>query len=118
MVLILWFIYKKMYKDYNENSPNGIHSYYVYIMTNKYRTTFYIGITNDIKRRIEEHQLGVIINGKSFTAKYRLIDLIYLEKFVWIHNAIAREKELKGWKREKKLNLIRSINPTLETLIL
>ncbi|MGL4582975.1 MAG: GIY-YIG nuclease family protein [Flavobacterium sp.] len=107
-----------MYKDYNENSPNGFHAYYVYIMTNKYRTTFYIGVTNDIRRRVLEHIESVVLNKNNFTGRYKLTDLVYYERFVWVHNAIAREKELKGWRKDRKLDLIRTVNPTIDTLIL
>ncbi|WP_353101140.1 GIY-YIG nuclease family protein [Myroides odoratus] len=105
-----------MYKDFNENSPAGFHTYYVYILTNKYRTTFYIGVTNSITRRVGEHQRNRDNNPKSFTGKYFVTDLIYFETFTWIQNAIAREKELKGWCRAKKLNLVRLSNPMLLTL--
>lgn len=107
-----------MYKDYNENSPNGYHTYYVYILTNKYRTTFYIGVTNNLTRRIDEHIQSVRTKKQNFTARYKLTDLVYFEKYTWILNAIAREKELKGWNRERKLNLIRSVNPLFTTLLL
>ena len=106
-----------MYKDFDENSPAGFHTYYVYIMTNKYRTTFYIGVTNNLKRRVSEHQSNKENKPKSFTGRYFLTDLIYFETFTWIQNAIPREKELKKWSRKKKLNLIRSTNPMLNTLI-
>ena len=61
-------------------------------MTNKYRTTFYIGITNDLHKRIVKHQNGI---GSEFTRKYNLKDLIYFEKFTDINQAISREKQLK-----------------------
>lgn len=88
-------------------------SYYVYIITNKYRTTFYIGMTNDLNRRIWEHSDFV---GSSFTKKYNLKDLIYYEEFNDVSQAIAREKQLKNWKREWKINLVKNKNPNLETL--
>ncbi len=86
---------------------------FVYIMTNKYRTTFYIGVTNDLSRRSLEHALG---EGSKFTKKYNLTDLVYFEKFSEIDQAIAREKQLKNWHHEWKVNLIREKNPKLETL--
>ncbi len=84
-------------------------------MTNKYRTTFYIGVTNDLHKRIVEHQNGI---GSEFTRKYNLKDLIYFEKFTDINQAIAREKQLKNWHKDWKLNLIKKSNPTLKTLII
>lgn len=86
---------------------------YVYILTNKYRTTFYIGVTNNLKRRIEEHIQGA---GAKFTSKYNLKYLIYFEEFIDINQAIAREKQLKNWKKDWKLNLIKEHNPNLKTL--
>nr|WP_321236076.1 GIY-YIG nuclease family protein [uncultured Psychroserpens sp.] len=86
---------------------------YIYIMTNTYRTTLYIGITSDLNKRVVEHQNGI---GSKFTKKYNLKDLIYYEEFSNIKQAIAREKQIKNWKRDWKLNLIKEINPNLETL--
>lgn len=86
---------------------------YVYIMTNSYRTTFYIGVTSDLPKRVTEHQEGV---GSKFTSKYNLKDLVYFEEFTDIDQAISREKQLKNWHKEWKLNLIKTINPKLETL--
>ena len=90
-------------------------SSYIYILTNKYRTTFYIGVTTNLKQRIEEHQLK---KGSNFTSKYNLKFLVYYEEFLDIKQAIKREKQLKNWKKEWKLNLIKQINPNLETIIL
>ena len=87
--------------------------YYVYILTNKYRTTFYIGVTNDLIKRNSQHNDRA---GSKFTSKYQIIDLVYYETFNEVEQAIAREKQLKNWKREWKINLIKSINPTLSTL--
>tara|TARA_B100001971_G_C18032016_1_gene453064 strand:- start:406 stop:660 length:255 start_codon:yes stop_codon:yes gene_type:complete len=84
-------------------------------MTNKYRTTFYIGITNDLHKRIVKHQNGI---GSEFTRKYNLKDLIYFEKFTDINQAISREKQLKNWHKDWKINLIKKSNPTLKTLII
>ena len=87
--------------------------YFVYILTNKYRTTFYIGVTNNLSRRIGEHADSV---GSIFTQKYNLTDLVYYEEFNEVHQAIAREKQLKNWKKEWKINLVKQLNPTLATL--
>ncbi|HWB59962.1 MAG TPA: GIY-YIG nuclease family protein [Chthoniobacteraceae bacterium] len=83
-------------------------TYYVYIMTNKTRTTVYIGVTNDLASRVYQHQQG---QNKGFTKTYRLNRLVYYETFNDIHDAIAREKQLKGWRREKKNALIATLNP-------
>ena len=105
-----------MHTNFNPSNPHNYHTYYVYIVTNKYRTTFYIGVTNNLKRRLAEHISSVNNKAKNFTARYFVTDLIYFEEFSWIQNAIAREKELKGWRRDKKLALIRLSNPMLVTL--
>jgi putative endonuclease len=90
-----------------------LHSYYVYILTNKNRTVLYIGVTNDLERRLHEHISGYI---KGFTHKYSCHHLVYYECFSDISEAIAREKRLKGWSRLKKDALIGSINPSWEFL--
>ncbi len=84
-------------------------------MTNTYRTTFYVGVTASLNKRVIEHQNEL---GSEFTKKYNLKDLIYFEEFSDINQAIAREKQIKNWKKDWKLNLIKVINPNLETLIL
>ncbi|WP_457619322.1 GIY-YIG nuclease family protein [Lutibacter sp.] len=94
----------------------GIYSFYVYIITNTYRTTFYIGVTNNLSRRLQEHIKKIESDKNTFAAKYNLKYLVYYQKFGWVQQAIAREKELKGWRREKKLNLIRAFNPTFKSL--
>ena len=82
--------------------------YYVYILTNKNNEVMYVGITNNLKRRLCEHKNG-ILNG--FSKKYHTNKLVYYEVFSNPLDAIAREKRLKGWKREKKNNLVQSFNP-------
>ena len=91
----------------------NIHQYWVYMMSNKSRTVLYIGVTNDLYRRYIEHKNGTI---KGFTQKYKCHHLIYFEEYNNIEEAIAREKELKGWRREKKENLINSTNPNKKDL--
>jgi len=86
---------------------------YIYIMSNKNRTTFYVGVTNDLNRRIAEHNEGL---GSKFVKKYKLFDLVYYEHFTDIRYAIMREKQIKNWRREWKLNLIRKMNPGLVDL--
>ena len=84
-------------------------------MTNKYRTTLYVGVTSDLNKRVVEHQNEI---GSEFTKKYNLKNLIYYEEFNDINQAIAREKQIKNWKKDWKLNLIKEMNPSLITLLL
>ncbi|MCK5774572.1 MAG: GIY-YIG nuclease family protein [Bacteroidales bacterium] len=81
---------------------------FIYILTNKNKTTLYIGVTNNLSRRLKEHQSG---NGSKFTKKYGLEFLVYFEEFTEVEKAISREKQLKNWSRIKKDKLIGSINP-------
>ena len=84
----------------------GTHNYYVYILTNKGKTVLYIGVTNNLKDRIKYHKES----KSSFTSKYKCFNLIYYERFENVDFAIKREKELKGWKRNKKEELINNFN--------
>ena len=84
---------------------------FVYILTNESKTTLYIGITNNLTRRLQEHVQG---NGGVFTAKYKVHFLIYYEEFTDINFAIEREKQLKKWGRNKKDKLIRTMNPNMD----
>lgn len=88
-------------------------NYHVYILTNNNNTTLYIGVTNNIQRRLYEHRQGLF---DGFSKKYKLKKLIYIELFTDIHDAIRREKQLKNWHRDWKFNLIRESNPTLKDL--
>ncbi len=81
----------------------------VYILTNKNKTTLYIGVTGNLYDRIQEHKSD--LNKNSFSYKYNLHYLVYYEFLSTIDEAIAREKELKKWRRDKKEVLINSINP-------
>ncbi|MBE6592809.1 MAG: GIY-YIG nuclease family protein [Ruminococcaceae bacterium] len=81
---------------------------YVYIITNKSNSVLYIGVTNDIHRRLIEHKLGI---NDSFSKRYSLDKLVYCEKYDSPEDAILREKQLKGWVRKKKNNLIEAVNP-------
>ena len=93
-----------------------LHNYFVYIVTNKYRTTLYIGMTNNIQRRISQHYFDSQNSRKSFAGKYNCYDLVYYETFDTPFEAITREKELKKWRREKKNKLIVSFNQKWESL--
>jgi putative endonuclease len=73
-------------------------------------------MTNNLKVRLQQHKDNIVLNNKTFASKYGLEHLVYYENFVWVQEAIAREKELKKWRREKKLELIRSFNPEFEFL--
>ena len=84
-----------------------MHQYYVYIMTNKSKT-LYVGITNNMERRVYEHK-NSLIDG--FTKKYHINKLVYFEETNDVIEAIAREKQIKGWLRAKKITLIESSNP-------
>ncbi len=86
--------------------------YFVYIMTNR-SGTLYIGVTNNLQRRIYEHKRKLVLG---FTSKYNINRLIYFEATSDILEAISREKQLKGWARKKKLDLIRTTNPTFADL--
>jgi putative endonuclease len=81
--------------------------YFVYIMTNRLKI-LYTGATNNLMRRVREHKTGT---GSGFTTKYKLDRLAYFEPFQDLHNAIEREKRIKGWLRIKKIALIVSVNP-------
>lgn len=87
-------------------------SYYVYILTNKSKT-LYTGVTNDLKRRLYEHKNKLI---PGFTSRYRIDKLVYFEETNDIKVAIAREKQIKGWLRVKKIALIESTNPQWQDL--
>ena len=88
-------------------------SYYVYIPASKIGGTLYIGVTNDIIRRVGEHRLKLV---KSFTSKYDGVKLVYFEEFGDPENAIKREKRLKKWNRAWKVRLIEEHNPNWDDL--
>nr|WP_294787958.1 GIY-YIG nuclease family protein [uncultured Flavobacterium sp.] len=94
----------------------GYHTYYIYIITNKFKTVFYTGVTNNLQLRLSQHAKNITSNSKTFASKYNAEFLLYYEKFTWIQEAISREKEIKGWTRDKKLKLIKTINPDLDFL--
>ncbi len=90
-----------------------VRRYYVYNLTNKARTVLYTGVINSISRRIWPHKNKII---PGFTSRYNLNCLIYFEEFRDINDATAREKQIKGWSRAKKLILIAQENPSLNDL--
>ncbi|MBN4085502.1 GIY-YIG nuclease family protein [Flavobacteriaceae bacterium AH-315-B10] len=89
------------------------HNYWVYIITNKLKGVLYIGVTGGIDDRMERHVEG---KENSFASKYKLTQLVYFEEFQYIDDAIAREKQLKNWHRQWKINLIEKDNPDWKNL--
>ncbi|MCD6332040.1 MAG: GIY-YIG nuclease family protein [Bacteroidales bacterium] len=87
--------------------------YYVYILTNRWKTVLYIGVTNNLRRRMSEH---ITHKNNGFTKRYNVTYLIYYETFHSIREAIKREKRLKEWKRKWKEELINKHNPTWKNL--
>jgi putative endonuclease len=87
--------------------------YYVYIMTNAHNTVLYTGVTNNLTRRVYEHKSGI---GSVFTRKYNIRKLVYYEVGNDANTAIAREKQIKGGSRQKKIDLINSMNPEWKDL--
>jgi putative endonuclease len=88
------------------------HTYSIYIVASRSRS-LYTGVTDDLERRMIEHRQGLV---PGFTTRYRVFRLVHFESFGHIQDAIAREKEIKGWRREKKIRLIEQHNPTWEDL--
>ena len=88
--------------------------YYVYILTNKSRT-LYVGVTGDLQKRLHQHKEKSI---EGFTKRYNITMLVYYEVTADVHSALAREKEIKGWRRNKKVALIESVNPEWKDLSL
>ena len=84
------------------------HDYRVYILTNRRRTTLYIGMTNNITRRLGQHRCGEM---EGFTHRYHLNRLVWIEQFRNVNDAIACEKKLKGWHRSRKVALVEQTNP-------
>jgi putative endonuclease len=83
-------------------------TFYVYILASRYRGTIYVGVSNDIVRRIGEHKSGIV---KGFTQRYKVKRLVYFEAYGSILEARARERALKRWRREWKFDLIEKLNP-------
>ena len=88
-------------------------NYYCYILSNKNRSVVYIGYTDNLKRRIQQHKSG---NGANFTKKYSVFELVYFEIFTDSKSARKREKQLKNWHKKWKWNLIKNSNTELKTL--
>ena len=90
------------------HNPCAAKMYYVYILANRKHGTLYVGVTNDLIRRLYEHKTEVV---RGFASRYRVHLLVWFEVYDDITNAITREKELKKWRREWKINLIENSNP-------
>ena len=86
--------------------------YYVYIMASRSRV-LYVGMTNDLQRRVEQHKQKLI---EGFTQRYNITRLVYYEVTNDVHAALAREKQIKSWRRSKKTDLIESVNPAWKDL--
>mgnify|MGYP001818697627 CR=1 FL=1 len=86
------------------------YNYFVYITTNPAKTVLYVGVTNNLFIRIKQHQENAGKN-KTFAGRYFCFNLIFWERYSSIHHAIAREKEIKKWRRRKKIELINEFNP-------
>jgi putative endonuclease len=95
------------------NNQLPMKKMYVYIMSNYTRTTFYVGVTNNLERRVTEHKR---LKGSVFTSKYKLIDLVYYEEIFGTIEAITREKQIKNRPRQWKLDLIKQLNPEMPDL--
>ena len=87
-----------------------MRKYYIYIMTNR-KMTLYTGLTNNLERRVAEHRMH---SNSGFTSRYKISKLVYFEEYSDVRDAISREKQIKGWGRQKKIDLISSINPNFE----
>ena len=90
-------------------------TYFVYILANRYNNVFYTGVTGDLLRRVHEHRSG---SGSQFTRKYLVHKLVYFEMSEDVISAITREKQIKGGSRQKKIDLIVSMNPDWKDLFL
>ena len=88
-------------------------TYWIYILASRPNGTLYIGITNNLARRVSEHKNGM---GSRFTSRYHFDRLVYFEQTTDVRDAIAREKQIKGWTRKRKIELIKSMNPTWSDL--
>jgi putative endonuclease len=92
--------------------PIGTHNYFVYITSNQNKTVLYIGVTNDLYTRLIQHKENAApVAHKSFAGRYNAYHLLWFERYNSIEHAIEREKEIKKWRRSKKVELINSFNP-------
>lgn len=104
-------IASEAWQSYTRNVFNN--SYFIYILTNPHHTVLYIGVTNNLIKRVWEHREKLV---EGFTKKYNISKLLYYETFNSIEETIAREKQLKAGSRKKKIELIETMNPLFEDL--
>jgi putative endonuclease len=97
-----------LYSAEDQDPGNPVYTYYVYILASRRNGTLYIGVTNDLIKRVQDHKKR---ETKGFTQKYQVNQLVYFEDTHDVGSAIAREKQLKAWRRAWKLRLIESQNP-------
>ncbi len=88
-------------------------SYWVYILTNKFNRVLYVGVTGGLDNRVLQHKQKLV---EGFTKRYNVTKLVYFEEYQYVEEAILREKQIKGWLRKKKIQLIKSTNPTWRDL--
>jgi putative endonuclease len=91
-----------------------MRTFFVYILTSVNRKVMYVGVTNNLENRVAEHRSG---KGSAFTRRYRVHTLVHAEEYRYVEDAIAREKEIKGWRRSKKDELVEATNPTWADLL-
>jgi|GEM_PF-1799330 len=95
-------------------------AYYVYMLTNHSNSVLYTGVTNNLERRLYEHKNNLLCNNtqnpSTFTKRYNCYKLVFLEQTTCVYSAIAREKQIKGWTRQKKNNLVETLNPEWDDL--
>jgi putative endonuclease len=91
-----------------------MRAFYVYILASVNRKVMYVGVTNNLDNRVAEHRSG---KGSAFTQRYRVHTLVHAEEYRYVEDAIAREKEIKGWRRSKKDALVETTNPTWADLL-
>lgn len=89
----------------------GTHNYFIYMVTNNTKKVLYCGVTNNLKVRLFDHEIDSLNEKKPFAGKYNCYHLVYYERFQDVNQAIRREKEIKGWSRKKKDELIEIMNP-------
>jgi putative endonuclease len=101
-------------KPWQSLKQNGMDKYFIYVMSNTSNSTIYVGVTNNIERRVLEHRTP---DTKSFTTRYHCHKLVYYEEYSSIDEAISREKQIKSWSRTRKDKMIDLMNPDRKDLM-
>ena len=101
-------------KPWQSLKQNGMDKYFIYVMSNTSNSTIYVGVTNNIERRVLEHRTP---DTKSFTTRYHCHKLVYYEEYSSIDEAISREKQIKSWSRSRKDKMIDLMNPDRKDLM-